>query len=93
MGKYIVNVSKEAKKHLALHHKSGNKASIRKIEQIFKELSETPYIGIGEPELLKHNYSGYWSRRINRKDRVVYRVDEGIVTVSVVSAWGHYDDK
>lgn len=93
MGKYIVNVSKEAKKHLALHHKTGNKANIRKIERIFKELSETPYVGVGEPELLKHNYAGYWSRRINRKDRIVYTVDEGIVTVSVASAWGHYDDK
>jgi len=80
MGKYIINVSEEAKKHLSRHRKTGNKANIRKLERIFKELSETPYKGVGEPELLKYNYSGYWSRRINRKDRVIYSVEEGIVT-------------
>ncbi|WP_353135741.1 type II toxin-antitoxin system YoeB family toxin [Pseudopedobacter sp.] len=35
-------------------------------------MSETPYDGNGQPELLKYNYSGYWSRRINRKDRIIY---------------------
>ena len=93
MGKYIVIVSKEAKKHLKFHHQSGNRANIRKIERIIRELSETPYVGVGEPELLKYNYAGYWSRRINRKDRIVYAVNEEVVTVSVISALGHYDDK
>jgi len=93
MGKYFVDVSKEAKKHLAFHHKSGNKASVRKIEQIFRELSETPYVGTGEPELLKYNYAGHWSRRINQKDRIIYKVNEDVVTVTVISAKGHYSDK
>jgi toxin YoeB len=57
------------------------------------ELAKTPFEGEGKPEPLKHNYSKYWSRRINRKNRIIYRVDENVVTVFVISAMGHYDDK
>lgn len=45
MGKYTVEISSKARKELQLHFKSGNKSDIRKIEQIFQELSETPYEG------------------------------------------------
>ncbi|MGK6350330.1 Txe/YoeB family addiction module toxin [Parapedobacter sp. DT-150] len=93
MGKYFVDVSKEAKQHLAFHHKSGNKATIKKIEHIIVELSETPYTGTGKPEQLKGNLAGHWSRRINQKDRIIYHVDDSVVTVSVISAKGHYGDK
>ncbi|WP_323670358.1 Txe/YoeB family addiction module toxin [Psychroflexus montanilacus] len=48
---------------------------------------------MGKPEQLKHNLSGYWSRRINKKDRLIYQVVEDIVTVYIISAIGHYDDK
>lgn len=57
------------------------------------ELSENPFEGIGQPEPLKHELSGYWSRRINQKDRIIYRVDEEIVTVIILSAMGHYGKK
>lgn len=90
MGKYTVEISSKARKELQNHYKSGNKSDIRKIEQIFFELSETPYEGTGNPEPLKYNLSGYWSRRINRKDRIVYKVFEDRVIVLVVSAIGHY---
>ncbi|MCD8268162.1 MAG: Txe/YoeB family addiction module toxin [Parabacteroides sp.] len=60
---------------------------------MFQKLSETPFEGIGSPEPLKYELSGYWSRQINKKDRLVYRVDDSIVTVYIVSALGHYDDK
>ncbi|MFD1630922.1 Txe/YoeB family addiction module toxin [Pseudopedobacter beijingensis] len=93
MGKYFVEVSKEAKKHLAYHHKMGNTTILREIEQIFVELSEIPYIGTSQPELLKYNYSGYWSRRINRKGQIIYKVVEEKVIVTIVSAKGHYDKK
>ena len=42
---------------------------------------------------LCYEYKGYWSRRINKNDRLIYRVEEQIVTVLVVSAMGHYSDK
>ena len=93
MGKYTVEISSKARKELQNHYKSGNKSDIRKIEQIFLELSETPYTGTGSPEPLKYHLFGYWSRRINRKDRIIYKVFEDRVVVLVVSAIGHYADK
>lgn len=93
MGKYFVEITPDARKDLKDHFKSGNKATIKKIEKILVELTETPYEGEGKPEQLKHDFSGYWSRRINQKDRMVYRVEEQIVTVFIVSAMGHYNDK
>ena len=73
--------------------KSGNKSNIKNIQKIVVELENTPYQGPGKPEQLKHQYNGYWSRRINQKDRLVYKVDENIITIYVVSAMGHYSDK
>ncbi len=93
MGKYIVEISSKARKELQTHFKSGNKSVIGKVEQIFLELSNTPYQGIGNPEALKYNFAGYWSRRLNQKDRIIYRVYEERVVVLVVSAIGHYGDK
>ncbi|RLD97663.1 MAG: Txe/YoeB family addiction module toxin, partial [Bacteroidetes bacterium] len=90
MGKYTVEISSKARKELQLHYKSGNKSDIRKIEQIFLELSNSPYEGTGNPEPLKYKMSGYWSRRINKKDRMVYKVYEDRVVVLVVSAIGYY---
>lgn len=93
MGKYFVEFDETARKDLKAHYKSGNKATIKKIEKILLELTENPFEGEGQPEELKYNFKGFWSRRINQKDRIVYRVDEDIVIVYVVSAMGHYSDK
>ncbi len=93
MGKFRVEVTKIALKDIENHKKSGNIASIKKIVVILSELEKDPFTGTGNPEPLKHELDGYWSRRINRKDRLVYRVDHAIVTVFVVSAMGHYSDK
>ena len=93
MGKYTVTISSKARKEIQLHYKSGNKTVIRRIEQIFLELSNTPYEGTGNPEALKYNLTGYWSRRVNKKDRIIYKVYEDKVLVLVVSAIGHYRDK
>jgi len=60
---------------------------------ILYELSEHPYTGSGQPEQLKHNLQGFWSRRINQKDRMIYSVDEDTVIVEIVSTIGHYSDK
>lgn len=93
MGKYTLEISSRARKELQIHFNSGNKSVIRKIEQIFLELSSIPYEGTGNPEPLKYRLSGYWSRRINNKDRIIYKVYEDRVIVMVVSAIGHYGDK
>ena len=45
------------------------------------------------PELLKGDYEGYWSRRINQKDRMIYCVDNAVITVTVIQIGKHYNDK
>ncbi len=59
--------------------------------KLLKELirSEDPTIGLGKPEPLKHNLSGLWSRRISRKDRLIYKFDQNYVFVFAIG--GHYD--
>lgn len=93
MEQYLVDVKKSAQKELNDIRKSGDKASINKIERIFLDLESHPKTGVGNPEQLKHNLNEFWSRRINQKDRLVYSIDEQKVTVLVVSAKGHYFDK
>lgn len=68
--------------------KSGNTQAIKKIKELLKSIDEDPYKGIGQPEPLKHNLSGTWSRRINKEHRLVYEVEENIVYV--LSLKGHY---
>ena len=92
MGQFKLEIEELAKQHLKKHYKSGDKASIKKIEKILLELSETPFAGMGNPEPLKYGLSGFWSRRINQKDRIIYKVQETIVTVFVISAMGHYGE-
>lgn len=93
MGKYKIAISEQAKKHLALWEKSGQENAIKRIERIFRELSENPYSGIGSPEQLKFNLTGCWSRLIDKKNRIIYIVKEEDIIVFVVSAKGHYFDK
>jgi toxin YoeB len=93
MGKFRLKIEPKASLEIAKHKKSGNQASIKRIAKILVELSETPYEGVGKPEALKHGLTGFWSRQINLKDRMIYRVEADIVTVFVISAMGHYSDK
>lgn len=93
MGKFRVEIKAEAEKQIAQHYKSGNRGSIKKIQKILQDLIEHPFEGEGNPEPLKYELGGFWSRRINQKDRLVYFVEAEIVTVFVISAMGHYTDK
>ncbi len=93
MGRYIITIEKKAKKELATIYKSGNKSAIAIIEKIFKELEMHPESGVGKPEKLKYELSGFWSRRINSKDRLIYSINDLEVMVTVLSAQGHYYDK
>ena len=89
--RYQVVIEELAKKHIAAHKRSGNAGLYRKIGNLLEELEEHPREGTGKPEMLKGNYAGYWSRRINREHRLVYSIEDNIVTVTVVSAKGHYE--
>ena len=87
---YTVTFSPESQKHIEAFERSGNHVLLRKIVALVAELAEHPREGTGKPEMLKGNLAGYWSRRINREHRLVYSIDDDIVTVCVVSAKGHY---
>lgn len=83
MGKFVVYLTEKAEKDLAKHKKSGDKAVETKIKKILEELKEHPTTGAGQPEQLKHELAGKWSRRINQKHRMVYSIDDHTVTVEV----------
>ncbi len=52
-------------------------------------LRNNPSEGLGKPEALKHNLSGFWSRRISQKDRIIYKFDEEAIYIFAIG--GHYD--
>lgn len=93
MGKYKIALTDRAKDHLSDWKKSGQLIALKKIERIFIELSNTPYSGIGSPEQLKYKLAECWSRQIDKKNRIIYQVNDEEVTVFIVSAKGHYADK
>lgn len=96
MGKYIIDLSIDATNDLKKIHKSGDQATIKKVETLLKELETHPTTGTGKPERLRHSIDKeyeLWSRRIDKKNRMVYSIKENIVTVYVFSFLGHYDDK
>ncbi len=58
-----------------------DKAICDKINKLLKEIVRTPFTGLGKPEPLKHEFKGYWSRRINDEHRLVYRVTDDYVQI------------
>ncbi len=68
--------------------RTGNSAILKRIQLLLKSIQEDPFNGIGKPEPLKHDRSGYWSRRINQEHRIVYQVDND--AVYVIQARFHY---
>jgi len=57
-----------------LYWQQQDKKILKKINRLIKEIEREPFEGIGEPEPLKYNWSGYWSRRITIEHRLVYKV-------------------
>ncbi len=90
---YTLEFSKTALADIGKHKKSGDTPTLKKIEKLLNELMDHPTTGTGQPEKLKHNLQGLYSRRINKKHRLVYSINEKVVTVYVLSAWSHYGDK
>ena len=72
--------------------KSSNQARLRKLRTILEELREHPLTGTGSPERLRYKSDTY-SRRLSRKDRIVYSIHENVVEVKILQMLGHYDDK
>ena len=70
-------------------YNQGNKSNIRKINKLIKEIDRTPFTGTGKPEPLKENLTGYWSRRIDDSNRLVYAVED--MEIVIISCRYHYE--
>ena len=66
-----------------------NKNFVKKINALLKDISRNPFSGLGKPELLKHKYKGYWSRRIDAEHHLIYTVRES--EIWIVKCRFHYD--
>lgn len=65
-----------------LYWQKTDQKTLKRINTLIKEIQRQPFTGIGDPEPLKHHWSGFWSRRIDREHRLVYKVEsEQIVIV------------
>ena len=62
---------------------------IKRINQLLKDIERSPFDGLGKPEPLKHDLSGYWSRRINEEHRLVYAVEKD--NLVIVQCRKHYE--
>ena len=65
-----------------LYWQNTDKTKVKRINKLIKDISRNAFNGLGEPEPLKHNWSGYWSRRINREQRLVYKISEGKIFIA-----------
>jgi toxin YoeB len=59
-----------------------DKKLLKRINTLVKDIKRQPFEGIGDPEPLKHNWSGYWSRRIDREHRLVYKVTDDAIIIA-----------
>lgn len=87
---YRVELAPPAVQDIADLKRAGCKQAVAKIEKLLVELTLHPKTGTGQAEALKGNLSGFWSRRIDKYNRLIYTIEEEIVTVIVISAKGHY---
>lgn len=85
-----LSLTEKAQEDIRYFSKTGQKSILKKIETLLSEIEQTPYSGTGKPEALKHQYSGVWSRRINKEHRIIYEVKERYVLI--YSLRGHYSE-
>lgn len=65
-----------------LYWQARDKKTLKRINTLIRDIQRQPFDGLGDPEPLRHQWSGYWSRRIDREQRLVYKVtDHAIVIV------------
>lgn len=61
---------------------------VSRIKELIRDIDRDPFKGIGKPEPLKGNWTGYWSRRINQEHRLIYKVSD--TQILIVKCKGHY---
>lgn len=65
-----------------LYWQAADKKIMKRINTLIKDIQRHPFDGVGNPEPLKHQWSSYWSRRINREHRLVYKVSDDTITIA-----------
>lgn len=74
-----------------LYWQTEDRKTLKKINKILKDIERNGYNGIGKPEALKHDLTGYWSIKIDDKNRIVFRIEGE--TIEIVQCGSHYKDK
>ena len=72
-----------------IYWQNQDKKTLKRINRLILDCQRQPFEGIGKPEHLKENLSGFWSRRIDDSNRLVYAIDDGHLTV--ISGRYHYE--
>ena len=73
--------TKNALKDLKYWKKQNNKEILLRIESLLNDIIKNPFEGIGNPEPLKYQLSGYWSRRITKEHRLIYTIKDGKIII------------
>lgn len=89
---YSLVLSEQAKKDVAKLKKNFPSSYI-KLGKLLLEISQLPRTGTGQVEQLKYLEEETYSRRISKKHRIVYRINDDKIEVFVVTTYGHYKDK
>lgn len=59
-----------------------NPKIFKRINNLIKDIQRQPFEGVGKPEPLKHNFSGYWSRRITDEHRIIYKIEDNSIMIA-----------
>jgi len=73
-----------------LYWQTQDRKTLKRINDLLRDIERDPFGGIGKPEPLKHEWQGYWSRRINETDRLIYRINNN--QLEVAACRSHYDE-
>lgn len=65
-----------------LYWQETDKKTLKRINSLLQEIMRHPFTGIGDPEPLRHNWTGYWSRRIDREHRLVYKIKDNEIHIA-----------
>lgn len=71
-----------------IYWQSQDKKTLKRINKLITDVKRTPFEGIGKPEALRENLSGFWSRRIDDTNRLVYAADD--LSITIISCRYHY---
>ena len=88
MNRYLSFSSEAWKRYL--YWQTQDKKTLKRINDLIKDIERSPFSGIGKPEPLMGNLQGHWSRKIDDANRIVYRIEKGQIVIT--QCGGHYDE-